>query len=208
MACPKCLGLMFVGAKHCGHCGSPMVLTRFDENVPTGGCPRCRIRLEELSIENIPLAECSKCCGCWMTVEAFERLCSEREGRAAILGRRRALAGDISKRPITVKYVPCPVCGQLMNRSNFARVSGVIIETCKGHGVWFDADELPRIVEFIGNGGMSVAREREISEIKEQRDKLKLESREDRLMSRRLGAGDGFENDPPRLIGFLRDLFE
>ena len=48
-----------------------------------------------------------------------------------------------------------------MHRQNFARVSGVIVDTCKGHGVWFNQGELRRVVEFIRAGGMDRARDRE-----------------------------------------------
>ncbi len=51
-----------------------------------------------------------------------------------------------------------------MNRVNFARVSGVILDICKADGVWFDREELRRIVEFIRAGGLETSREREREE--------------------------------------------
>ena len=45
-----------------------------------------------------------------------------------------------------------------MNRVNFARCSGVIVDICKQHGTWFDRDELSRIVEFIHGGGLNASR--------------------------------------------------
>ncbi len=36
-------------------------------------------------------------------------------------------------------YRPCPVCTRLMNRVNFGRRSGVLIDRCRAHGSWFDA---------------------------------------------------------------------
>jgi Zn-finger nucleic acid-binding protein len=59
-----------------------------------------------------------------------------------------------------------------MNRINFARCSGVIVDLCKGHGTWFDRDELSRIVEFIRGGGLEASRAREKAEIKEERRRL------------------------------------
>ena len=47
------------------------------------------------------------------------------------------------------------------NRINFAKCSGVIVDVCKGHGTWFDRDELTRIVEFIRGGGLDAARAKE-----------------------------------------------
>jgi Zn-finger nucleic acid-binding protein len=60
-----------------------------------------------------------------------------------------------------VHYLKCPACGDLMNRTNYAHESGVIINTCRKHGVWFDHDGLRRVIEFIRNGGLQRARSRE-----------------------------------------------
>jgi len=51
-----------------------------------------------------------------------------------------------------VKYIPCLACGQLMVRRQFrrgTRMSGVIVDSCRDHGVWLDHDELERIVAFL-----------------------------------------------------------
>jgi Zn-finger nucleic acid-binding protein len=62
-----------------------------------------------------------------------------------------------------------------MNRINFARCSGVIVDVCKGHGTWFDRDELSRIVEFIRDGGLEASRNREKASIEEERRRLQQE---------------------------------
>jgi len=58
---------------------------------------------------------------------------------------------------------------------NFARCSGVIVDICKGHGTWFDRDELSRIVEFIRAGGLEMARTKEKVELEEERRRLRQE---------------------------------
>ena len=62
-----------------------------------------------------------------------------------------------------------------MNRINFARCSGVIVDICKGHGTWFDRDELSRIVEFIHGGGLDASRTREKLQLDEARRELQSE---------------------------------
>ncbi|HEX9545464.1 MAG TPA: zf-TFIIB domain-containing protein, partial [Pyrinomonadaceae bacterium] len=69
----------------------------------------------------------------------------------------------------------CPHCGQLMNRVNFARCSGVIVDVCKGHGTWFDRDELSGIIQFIRGGGLDLARQKEKQEIESERQELRTE---------------------------------
>lgn len=59
-----------------------------------------------------------------------------------------------------------------MNRINFARCSGVVVDICKGHGTWFDREELSRIVEFIRGGGLDAARAKEKAALEEERRSL------------------------------------
>jgi Zn-finger nucleic acid-binding protein len=60
-----------------------------------------------------------------------------------------------------------------MTRVHFARASGVIVDVCKGHGTWFDRDELRQVLEFVRAGGLDVARAREKEELEHERQRLK-----------------------------------
>jgi Zn-finger nucleic acid-binding protein len=57
-------------------------------------------------------------------------------------------------------YRRCPACRKHMNRSNFGHKSGVVIDACKDHGLWFDAQELGTILDWIKRGGEVRARRR------------------------------------------------
>ena len=207
MACPHCLRLMFVGTRHCGHCGKKIVKAAERDHAPAGGCPRCRTPLSTVTIGVVELNECHKCSGLWMSVDAFEGLCLDRDEQSAVLGYKARVRKHDTFKTGKISYVPCPVCGELMNRSNFARASGVIIDTCRSHGVWFDADELPQIVEFIRNGGLRAARERESREIEEQRQKLRDDIRANRINARRFEPDRTYNDDEAGVKGFLRKLF-
>jgi Zn-finger nucleic acid-binding protein len=54
-----------------------------------------------------------------------------------------------------------------MNRVNYAKRSGVVLDVCKDHGIWFDKDELRRVLAFIAGGGLERARELELEQLKE-----------------------------------------
>jgi Zn-finger nucleic acid-binding protein len=41
---------------------------------------------------------------------------------------------------------------------NFGRKSGIILDSCRLHGLWFDANELNAVVRWIRTGGESEAR--------------------------------------------------
>ena len=59
-----------------------------------------------------------------------------------------------------------------MNRLNFGRLSGTVVDVCKGHGTFLDAGELHAIVSFIQGGGLDRARQRQIEELKEEQRRL------------------------------------
>ena len=179
VACPACFGLMFSGSAHCPRCGEKAVAPQILQKENLGNCPRCKVRLSRLQIERINLRECEKCGGLWAAVETFETICAERESRAAVLDSVLTAAAAArafeNKSPVKVNYVPCPDCKQLMNRSNFAASSGVIIDLCKKHGVWFDVEELPKIVEFVRQGGLDRARRKEKLHLEDERSRLRFE---------------------------------
>jgi Zn-finger nucleic acid-binding protein len=54
----------------------------------------------------------------------------------------------------TTAYVKCPDCRTIMNRRQFAHGANVIIDGCKGHGTFFDAGELRKVVDFMKSGGL------------------------------------------------------
>ena len=208
MACPKCFGLMFIGAKFCDHCGAiaAPVEVSLDENA--GDCPRCRVSLERATIGKTSLRACSKCDGLWLDVGAFESICADRESQSAVLGflDKRTLK---RQRPTKINYVPCPDCGQLMNRNNFARASGVVVDICKQHGVWFDADELPSIIGFIQRGGMELARQREKNELQDERDRLREEQRKLGIQNEAVRTGGMWDDHEQNGIrAFVKSLFE
>jgi Zn-finger nucleic acid-binding protein len=62
-----------------------------------------------------------------------------------------------------------------MNRHNFAHVTGIMVDVCKGHGVWFSHGELRQIVEFVRAGGLERARQREKSDLEDERRRLRSE---------------------------------
>ena len=113
--------------------------------------------------------ECTQCEGLWVGVETFNEICADRDKQAAVLGGASPPPAPFDPTIQEVRYLPCPECHTLMNRINFAGHSGVIVDVCRGHGTWFDRDELQHIVEFIRAGGLQEARERELERLKEAR---------------------------------------
>jgi Zn-finger nucleic acid-binding protein len=175
ISCPSCFALIFQGSKHCPHCGAEV--SRVEPSVlALRSCPRCRLELRAIAVGTVQLRECDRCDGLWVELATFEKICADREEQAAVLGAASpAPTHQVGPLETRIRYVPCPECSQLMNRVNFARYSGVVIDVCKGHGTWFDRDELTRIIDFIRAGGLEAARQREKAALAEERRRLERE---------------------------------
>ncbi len=167
VACPRCLAMVSVHAAHCSHCGAEVMR---NEGVATElACPSCKAALVHTSVGEAHLDSCNACGGVWVAQKEFERIAGGREERGGVLG---ALPGEGPRGPIqaeAIRYRPCAQCGKFMNRVNYARNSGVILDVCKDHGLWFDRDELRRVLAFIEGGGLDKNRDREIRELDEKR---------------------------------------
>ncbi len=102
--------------------------------------------------------ECPKCLGLW--VQEFEELVD----RATQAARQKAptLKVEPSKSKKAafdsrIVYRQCPSCGSQMLRQNFGKRSGIIVDRCREHGTWLDADELEDIAAFILSGRFEAA---------------------------------------------------
>jgi Zn-finger nucleic acid-binding protein len=167
--------MIFLGAGFCSHCGAKAERTDTAAGA-AGPCPRCGAELKAVLIGNTNLQECARCAGIWADTAALQQICVEREKQSAVLGLAAPLpTAETADFETKIRYLPCPVCGKLMNRVNFANCSHVIVDVCGAHGTWFDKDELRRMVEFIRQGGLEQARQRARDELEELRRKLTAE---------------------------------
>ena len=171
VSCPQCFALMFAGSAFCPKCGTRFSKAPTEPSSTT--CPGCRGALERMTLGDVSLLECRSCDGVWIGAADFERICADREARGAVLARPRPPSTD---RPpqARVRYRPCVVCGKMMNRVNFGRLSGTIIDICRGHGAFLDSGELHAIAAFIMEGGLDRARQREKDDLEDERRRLEI----------------------------------
>jgi Zn-finger nucleic acid-binding protein len=169
-ACPRCLSRVFHGHKHCPDCGAELSLVATAEPTEERACPRCGETLGARLVEDIVVDECMGCRGLFLDQVAVKRIVTDRaQARAeALLGAIPKLESP-SAIPANGKlYIKCPVCQVVMNRRLFAAGSGIIVDVCRTHGTYFDAGELPRIIEFVMNGGLEQAQKRDLERQREQ----------------------------------------
>jgi Zn-finger nucleic acid-binding protein len=161
LICPGCYARNEERARFCTACG-----LRFDpEAIPVEGielpCPCCGALMQVRSLAGVAVNECAGCNGLWAPEDRFDSLVSRAiEARQA--HPERASGFDPRTRganPVhqDVTYRRCPACEQFMARRNYRKSSGVIIDQCRDHGTWLDADELEAIAGFILSGGRPAA---------------------------------------------------
>ena len=170
-----------------------------------GKCPACRSELQRIDVGSTPLLECASCDGVWVDADVFERLCAQRESQAAVL--QRLSTRTTEKTTAAVKYRPCLRCGTMMNRVNFGKLSGAVIDVCRGHGTFLDAGELHQIVAFIQGGGLDRARARSIEDLKEEERRLKDLQRK-AMLDRRASGGSPWEVGAPWDGSGVADLID
>ena len=168
ISCPKCFALMFQGTSFCPQCGTPAA--RVEKEAADVRCPACRNMMHHVAIGAASVLECGRCDGVWLDAADFERICADRESRAAVLHRWTTAAAAAGAQH--VRYRPCVRCRKMMNRVNFGRLSGTVVDVCRGHGTFLDAGELHAIAAFIEAGGLDRMREREIQDLKDEQHRL------------------------------------
>ena len=155
--CEYCGKEININSRTCPFCGG-----EFRDPIDPGLsplCPRCNISLKVQTKDGEEYNLCPKCGGLWLDRGAFHQATKESDVYKKESTQDRYFRGPL-KDPI--RYIPCVRCGKLMNRKNFARISGVIIDECRSHGVWLDPGEIEKIRLFIADGGLERAQDKQI----------------------------------------------
>jgi Zn-finger nucleic acid-binding protein len=168
VSCPSCFAPMFNGTAFCAKCGARRARLEADDS--QAECPGCRQSLSRVEIGSTTVFECAGCDGVWIDAEVFERLVRERDLQSTAMVKFPARPPATSA--ASIRYRPCPRCGKMMNRVNFGRVSGTVVDVCRGHGTFLDTGELHQIAAFIQAGGLERARQRQIEDLQEERQRL------------------------------------
>ena len=158
LICPECFARNRDSASFCTHCGiafAPQIVVLDGEEL---GCPACEHALLARAVGGLQVHECPHCKGIWAPGESFDAIVEK-----AIAARRSRASEGLGSGPTvepaesrdwSVKYRKCPVCEGHMQRKNYGKQSGVIVDWCGEHGTWLDADELGAIAAFIMQGGL------------------------------------------------------
>lgn len=172
--CVTCFALSPREADRCVKCGALLPAPAFVAE-GSGRCPDCKLDLVAHAFGAVGYAECPRCSGLFLKREAFEAVTRDADTRAKV--RLAEPPAETAAAPLgkaasgvlpAVRYRPCPSCAKLMNRTNYGGGSGVVLDACREHGLWFDKGELSAIVAFLEKGGWDRIRERERERLAEE----------------------------------------
>ncbi len=227
MDCKKCGAPLPVNRNRCEHCGvvndidlravkAPMVHGPHTDRV----CPHCdRVMISvDLHIgDGFFIERCEGCGGLFFDPDELEGVfeASVSQVFEADLERMAVLTEESATNYSNVKYVKCPVCREIMNRRNYGARSGVIVDTCKMHGVWLDAGELRRLLHWVKAGGLLHDKAKQQRERKSEERTKRARQAERSIEDRgRMGSLDVDFGDRdtfsamPSIVRFIFDLLD
>lgn len=164
--CTRCKKEFNQNMRLCPFCNMP---SKIPPTKDKALCPKCKVELQPKTFREVELDVCPSCEGLWSDTLAFEYLTSPKD----VYSDPETESEYIILPPQgTEKLLECVRCDNFMNRINFKSISGILIDICCDHGIWLDKDELTRIRNFIGSGGLDKFQDLEIAKSKGELQRL------------------------------------
>lgn len=162
--CTECCTTSKEGAQFCSGCGAPLTARMDAPEDADELCPRCRVPMRRRAFGAHKPLECPMCLGIFVEIDAFDVLIRKQEQRIGKVSTERGEPRQSLVRETKITYINCPVCAAMMNRQNYGRISGVIVDYCPQHGYWLDEGELEKIAAWVATGGLDKKRQVDMRE--------------------------------------------
>jgi Zn-finger nucleic acid-binding protein len=161
-------------------------------------CPDCHIPLRTIDVgkgESFYIEQCTGCYGLFFDPNELEALMNQSVDEVYSIKLKQL--DQLATRNYTkekIVYRKCPICQTLMNRTNFGGRSGIIIDSCRDHGVWLDRGELSALIEWKKAGGEilkaeieSKQKQREVNRSSQKHEAYRTEIRNSNMNNRSCG---------------------
>jgi Zn-finger nucleic acid-binding protein len=214
--CPDCARLVAADHRFCPHCGA----VQGDADPPVDEsdlrCPGCSQGMSVWPLDarlasssgyrgsDPQVHGCQGCGGAWVDRRTLDTIIAEARAQArnvdpSAVPRKTMALDDV------VVYRPCPRCSERMNRRNFGRYSGVVVDECSRCGTYFDVGELAGVVAFVRGGGLTLTERRDADEARrELEQRRRMLATADTPSQVNAGSTALLELQFDLLIGFLR----
>ncbi len=121
-------------------------------------CPNCDKPLQTVRLElaePIFIERCHRCFGLFFDKGEIELTLQGAVSHVSGINLAHIdnINTDRYHKPQKIRYVKCPECRRHMNRVNFGKRSGVVVDQCIIHGIWLDNGELTHLLEWKKAGG-------------------------------------------------------
>lgn len=174
MDCSECGAPLPPKSNICTYCGAlnDTDLRAAYRNVKKGPqsrllCPQCDLRLTTMDLGlagGFFIERCDRCLGLFFDPGELEALIDRSVSHVFSIDHQRLgalLEEEAPRPPAEVRYVRCPVCRELMNRTSYGARAGVVADVCRDHGVWLDGGELGQLLKWAKAGGQLYDQQRE-----------------------------------------------
>lgn len=110
-------------------------------------CPRCAGPLTPGHARRTDAHACGRCGGVWLGVGGW-RIVESLEADTAAVKVAVAASHGATAAPDPRPAIHCPSCGATLER-RVPHGSGVSVDGCTSHGIWFDRDELQALAAAV-----------------------------------------------------------
>ena len=217
--CRSCAAPLPANTNRCRYCGvrndvdlQEKHAYHIQSQVSERICPHCEQPLQSIQLqlaETLSIERCDKCFGLFFGLGELDTLLqySVSEVHTVNLRHLDNINIDRYRKNQVVKYIKCPVCRAFMHRTNFAQRSGVIVDSCRQHGLWLDSGEVTHLMEWKKMGGQ-LLHEQVQQEKRHKRKRLQRQPRDEQWSPAASAGGMGLETDLLDLLAQLvRKLF-
>lgn len=109
-------------------------------------CPRCRGPLVPHQASRLVLNGCHQCGGVFLDGGASRRVVEALDPN--VIATASGVSQSATAQVATDGAIGCPVCNTALDRLPIP-AAGVTVDACREHGIWFDRDELQRVVQAV-----------------------------------------------------------
>lgn len=131
-------------------------------------CPRCVGAMTTVGAgHGVEIDQCLECGAIWLDAGELDQIVASHEPvdeAQPTMGQLRSRMREVLPGEPEVKYRECPRCRDVMRRTNFGTISGVIVDECPRHGVLLDPGELQAIETFVKIGGQALGEQTRVEQ--------------------------------------------
>lgn len=199
--CPGCYTRISDKAQYCHHCGDSIHPVDEQDAMSDKACPACSTAAEPVYLKSRSLTEydfnfleCNRCAGMWLQHEIFKKLQVKNKKKEVIITGPKSGPSINEGQSSSFKYRKYPDCSELMLRKQIVPRTGVILDVCGIHGLWFDHQELEGLLRAL--------RERRLQRVGTGVSVVPQSNSKKKGRGKRLGGGKG-QRKAVKEIGML-----